>query len=134
MLRLDTICRLGKDAEIKQLQSGKTVISFSGACDVGYGDNKKTQWIDFSYFTDKTTIAQYLKKGTNVFVCGEPSIRAYAAKDGSHGASLQCIVREVKLLGGGQQAQQQQAANEQPRGNTHLAVTDMPEIDTDLPF
>lgn len=124
MLRLDTICRLGKDAEIKQLQSGKTVISFSGACDVGYGDNKKTQWIDFSYFTDKTTIAQYLKKGTNVFVSGEPSVRAYAGANGP-GASLQCIVREVKLLGGGQQQAQQPTASPVP-GSSDIEDSDVP--------
>ena len=42
--------RLGKDAEVRRTQSGMAVCSFTGAVDSGYGDKKKTTWVNFVLF------------------------------------------------------------------------------------
>ena len=44
------LVRIGRDAEMKQTQSGSAMCRFSAAYDVGFGDNKRTQWIDVALF------------------------------------------------------------------------------------
>lgn len=130
MNQFNSIPRLGKDAEVKTLESGKTVISFSGAIDVGYGDRKTTMWVEYSYFTDKTSIAQYLKKGTQIFCTGEIKVRAWTSNAGEPGATIQCTIREIKLLGNAPQQQQGGVTNtaRPPQGSDEIA-----EVDS-LPF
>ena len=92
--------RLGRDAETKDF-GGKTCIKFSVAYDTGYGEKKKTTWVNCSWWGDRAAkVAQYLQKGTMVEVLGEPSVRAYD-KDGTPQASLDLNVSDLKLHGGG---------------------------------
>lgn len=96
MIRLSAIGNLGNDAEVKQIEKA-VIISFSVAVQEGYGDKKKTVWLNCSKFEKPDSdakIAQYLTKGTKVYVDGSPSVRAY---DG--GASLDLKVNNVELLG-----------------------------------
>lgn len=53
--------RLTRDAEVKSSNSGKTYCQVTLAVDNGWGDNKKTIFVDCTAF-DKT--AEYLGKGT----------------------------------------------------------------------
>ena len=53
---------LGKDAEVRTTTKSK-VINFSVAVTKGYGENKKTLWVECSKFAENTKIADYLKKG-----------------------------------------------------------------------
>jgi single-strand DNA-binding protein len=92
--------RLGRDGELRTTQSETKVLSFSVADDIGYGENKRTQWLDCALFGKRAeALAQYLTKGTIVEIVGEPSIRTYEGKNGA-GASLQVKVQEIKLHGG----------------------------------
>ena len=97
MIQLQFIGQLGKDAEIREVGQTK-VINFSVAVSVGYGEKKSTIWVECSKFGEKTGIADYLKKGTKVYVSGEPSIRTWE-KDGKSGASLNLRVQDIELLG-----------------------------------
>ena len=36
---------IGKDAELKQSNSGKSFLSLSVVYDIGYGENKQSQWM-----------------------------------------------------------------------------------------
>src|SRR4051794_11706960 len=63
-------------------------------------NQEKTTWVDCAYWTDRTAIAPYLTKGTQVFVEGSPEVRSFTRQDGTAGASLSLRVREVQLLGG----------------------------------
>lgn len=91
--------RLGKDAVINTLEGGKKVMNYSVAVDQGYGDNKSTLWVDCAQWSEKTGVAEYLKKGTMVAVIGEPSLRMYPKQDGTTGASFALRVDKVELLG-----------------------------------
>lgn len=92
--------RLGRDAEIKHLPSGSSVLEFSPAVDVGYGERKTTLWPRCSLFGDRgVKLAQYLTKGTQVAVSGEMSLREYQANDGSTKASMEVRVNAVDLIG-----------------------------------
>lgn len=95
--------RVGRDAEIRSLQDGTKVLSFSIADDIGYGEKKKTQWISAAMF-DKSgkraeALAPYVTKGSVVEVVGEPSVNSYEGKNGFK-AELQVRVERVKLHGG----------------------------------
>lgn len=125
MIALQAIGRLGRDAEVQTLDSGKKVIKFSIAVDTGYGDNKKTLWIECSKWGENTAVSQYLLKGTQVHVSGEPALNTYTNKEGKEVTSLRLTVNNLTLLGG-RQEQQPTGAFAAPEPKIH----DTP----DLPF
>ena len=106
---------LGRNAELKTVGDNK-VTKFSVANNTGYGDKKKTIWIDCSRFGDKVGVADFLKKGTRVLVEGEPDIRTYQTKDGKTGASFTLRVTELELLGGEKKGEpaQEPVSTQQP--------------------
>ena len=73
------VCRLGKDAEVKNLSNGGVVTVFSAATDAGYGQNKQTIWFDDCaiFGDDGTRIAAHLTKGKQVMITGEFSEREH---------------------------------------------------------
>lgn len=118
--------RLGRDAEIKTTQGGTKVLSFSIADDIGWGDKKRTQWINCALFGDRAEkLAQYMTKGTLVEVHGTPSARAWKNKDSEPQASLEVTVSEVKLHGGG--------SKDRPVADNARA-TARDDMDADIPF
>ena len=40
------LVRIGRDAELRYTPAGKTVCNVACAYDVGWGENKRTGWID----------------------------------------------------------------------------------------
>ena len=103
MIKLQVIGNLGKDAQVNNV-NGKSVINFNVAHTERFKDaqgNQKdrTTWVDCSYWTDRTAVAPYLKKGTQVYVEGTPDVRTYTTADGRNGASLTLRIASVQLLG-----------------------------------
>ena len=104
MIKMQVIGNLGKDCVVNTV-NGKNVINFTVAHTEKYRDSQgnnqeKTTWVDCAYWTDKTAVAQYLVKGKQVYVEGQPEARSFQRNDGTPGASLSLRVREVQLLGG----------------------------------
>jgi len=135
MLKAQVIGHLGKDAVVNNV-NGKTVINFSVAHSEKWKDaqgnqQEKTTWVDCSWWTDRTGIAQYLNKGTQVYAEGTPEVRTFPKNDGSTGASLSLRVQSVQLLGGREQPQNGQQA--QPVSNRNT-VSDISPEDDSLPF
>lgn len=105
MIKLQVIGHLGKDCTTNVV-NGKNVINFSVAHSERYKDasgvqKEKTTWVECAYWTDKTAIAPYLKKGQLVYVEGNPEARAYQKADGTAASSLSMRIASVQLLGGG---------------------------------
>ena len=103
MIKMQVIGNLGKDCVVNTV-NGKNVINFTVAHTEKYRDSQgnnqeKTTWVDCAYWTDRTAVAPYLQKGTQVFVEGAPEVRSFTRNDGTAGASLSLRVREVQLLG-----------------------------------
>src|SRR5580704_5028416 len=92
MIKMQVIGNLGKDC-VTNLVNGKNVINFNVA------HTEKTVWVDCAYWTDRTAIAPYLKKGTQVYAEGIPDLRTYQKTDGTQGVSLTLRVLSVQLLG-----------------------------------
>lgn len=88
--------RIGKDAVLRFTGEGKPVAGFNVACDVGYGDNKRTLWFSCSLWGKRAeSLAEYLTKGTQVTVIGEMSTREHEGK-----TYLQLRVNDIALQGG----------------------------------
>ncbi len=101
---MQVIGNLGKDCVVNAV-NGKNVINFTVAHTERFRDSQgnqqeKTIWVDCAYWTDRTNISQYLTKGKQVYVEGQPEARSFQRNDGTPGASLSLRVREVQLLGG----------------------------------
>ncbi|HTM91575.1 MAG TPA: single-stranded DNA-binding protein [Flavisolibacter sp.] len=143
MIKMQVIGRLGKDCTVNTV-NGKNVINFTVAHSEKYRDSQgnnqeKTTWVDCAYWTDRTAIAPYLQKGTQVFVEGSPEVRSFTRNDGTAGASLSLRVREVQLLGskadnntGGSPASENTSYNGRQETPTAASVND--DVADDLPF
>jgi single-strand DNA-binding protein len=104
MIKLQVIGNLGKDCQVNNV-NGKTVMNFTVAHSEKYKDSQgaqkeRTIWVDCAYWSERTGVAPYLKKGTTVYVEGQPDVRTYTTQDGRNGASLSLRVSGVQLVGG----------------------------------
>jgi single-strand DNA-binding protein len=141
MIKMQVIGRLGKDCVVNTV-NGKNVINFTVAHSEKYRDSQgnnqeKTIWVDCAYWTDRTAVAPYLQKGTQVFVEGSPEVRTFTRNDGTNGATLSMRVREVQLLGskgegGGGGSQYDSGSNSRQESQTAPVASD--EMSDDLPF
>lgn len=132
MIKLQVIGNLGKDCIVNEV-NGKTVINFNVAHSEKFKDGQgnlveRTTWVNCSYWTDRTAIAPYLKKGQQVYAEGTPDVETYTNKEGQQAANLRLRVFNIQLLGsksddnqgsGGQQQSQQnyQSSGSQSSGN-----------------
>ncbi|MEO6905434.1 MAG: single-stranded DNA-binding protein [Ginsengibacter sp.] len=103
MIKLQIIGHLGGDCTTNEV-SGRTVINFNVAHSEKYKDAQgnlvdKTTWVKCAYWTDRSAIAQYLKKGQLVYVEGSPEAEAYMNKENQAAAALKMNVFRIQLLG-----------------------------------
>ena len=116
---------VGRDADMRMTPSGKNVTQFSVAVNVGFGENKTTQWYEVVVWERLAEVCnQYVKKGNKVICDGTLELNQYTAKDGTPKASLRLTAREVKFL-----SSRDEAA---PAGNVSPAAEY--SDDDDLPF
>ena len=103
MIKLQIVGNLGADCIQKEV-NGKSVINFNVAHTEKFKDSQgnlkeKTIWINCAYWTDRTAIAPYLKKGQMVYAEGSPEAEGYMNKDNQVAATLRMRVQNVQLLG-----------------------------------
>ena len=135
MIKLQIIGNLGKDCIVKEV-NGKTVINFSVAHTEKFKDaqgnqKERTTWVECAYWTDRTAIAPYLKKGQLVYAEGNPDMRSYTKNDGTTGNSLTLRILSVQLLGGS--SRNEEGGNEISAGSENLGAISGGTAD-DLPF
>ena len=141
MIKLQIVGNLGKDCIVKEV-NGKNVINFSVAHTERFKDatgtqKERTTWVECAYWTDRTAVAQYLKKGKMVYAEGSPEADGYTNKDNQVAATLRMRVQNLQLLGGhtegGTEGQPTQAyaqtASSQPQPSASVL-----EPADDLPF
>lgn len=134
MIKMQIIGHLGQDATVNNV-NGKNVINFSVAHSENYlkdgVKHQKTTWVSCSYWTDKTGVAQYLKKGTQVYIEGQPDVKMYEDKNRTQQANLMLRVFSIQLLG----SKDRQDGNAQQSGHpSNVSAEDITEPIDDLPF
>ena len=120
--RFEGIGNLGKDPELRYSTGQKQVAicRFAIAVDKGFGENKKTVWVNVVTFNKLAENCQkFLAKGRKVYIAGELDIREYDKQDGTRGYITEVVANTVEFLnsnesnqtpGWGQQVQQTQQA------------------------
>lgn len=147
MIKLQIVGNLGKDCIVNEV-NGKKVINFSVAHTEKFKDaqgnqQERTTWVECAYWTDRTAVADYLKKGKMVYAEGSPSADPYMNKEGQAAATLRMRVQTIQLLGGGDGAGSNQGNvsnagySNNPTVRTQPSTPSMasaPAMDDDLPF
>ncbi|MCS7074256.1 MAG: single-stranded DNA-binding protein [Bacteroidia bacterium] len=138
MLKLTLIGNLGADAEIRDVNTSK-VITFSVAHTEKIKGEDKTTWVRCNYWRnqgDSTAVSEYLKKGTQVYVEGVPSMNIYTKQDGTTGVSFECRVSVIQLLGNRPSVLSDTSTTNSysTPSKTNSPTDDFPPADDDLPF
>ena len=100
MIKLQVIGHLGQDATVNNV-NGKTVINFSVAHSEKFKNKEgaevnKSVWVSCAYWTEKINVANYLKKGTSVYLEGKPEVKTYLDKN-SGNTLPQLTMRVISL-------------------------------------
>lgn len=123
---------LGRDPELRTTATGKNVCDFSVATTEKVGDREHTTWFKCVAW-EKTAeiVANFLKKGSMVYVEGPLKLAEYEAKDGTTKQALEVRVREVQFLDrkGESSAASAESSTDQIRKSAGL-----PKLDEGVPF
>ena len=116
---MQIIGHLGNDAVVKET-SGQKLLEFSVAHSEKFTNKdgvktERTTWVKCAWWTDRTNIAQYLKKGGLVEVSGQPRATAYLNNQNTPTASLEMNVFSLTLLGGSPQSSAQPQPTQAPQ-------------------
>ena len=122
------LVRIGKDAELKQSQSGKPFLNLSVVYDIGFGENKQSQWMSLVMFGQQAEkLAQHLTKGKQIVIrADELRTEVYQEK-----AYLKGTLLSVEFVSSGKQEGQQDSHNTQKSNGYQKQQFD---DDSDLPF
>lgn len=98
------IGNLGRDPQVRRLNSGEAVVNFSVATteswrDKGSGERKeRTEWHNVVIFNENLAkiAEQYLKKGSKVYVEGQLQTRKYTDKDGAEKYSTEIVLQRYR--------------------------------------
>ena len=118
------LVRIGKDAELKQSNSGKSFLSLSVVYDIGFGKNKQSQWMSLVMFgAQAEKLAQHLTKGKQIVIrADELRTEVYQEK-----AYLKSTLLSVEFVSSGKQ--------DAPAQDSHNGYQKQSQdLDDDLPF
>lgn len=104
MIKTQIIGYIGNDAIINEV-NGKNVINFSVAHSNSFTNTQGQKienniWVNCSYWVEKTSVADYLLKGKQVYVEGVPSLDVYRNRHGVTVPQLRLRVESIQLLSG----------------------------------
>ena len=134
--KVTLIGRLGRDPETRYMPNGDTVCNFSVATDESWKDaqgnrQERTEWHNITMYRRLAEIAaQYLKKGSLVYLEGKIQSRKYTGKDGIERTAYDIVANEMKMLGGGQDGQNAPA----PQANGQAPAHPQEDTDSGIPF
>jgi single-strand DNA-binding protein len=123
------IGRLGRDVELRFSGQNDAVATFSLACGWKTKTKEGTEWINVTVFGKLAEIcAEYLKKGSQVYVSGRMRTEKYTTKEGIEKSGTKIIADTMQMLGGKSEGSKQAHARNEPE------QTDEPMLDDDIPF
>lgn len=128
---------VGRDAEVKHTQSGKTIASFTLATDSGYKDKttgewiSKTQWHNIVVLNEALAKAapERVKKGVYIEVTGSLEYEKYTDKDGNEKQKTVVKIGQYKV-----REQRAAPSYNAPQHAINAPVTAQAAPDDDVPF
>jgi len=123
----------GKDPEIRHMADGRAVVNLSLATseqwkDKATGEKKEaTEWHRVTFYGKPAeVIAQYVKKGSQLYVEGKLQTRKWQDKEGNDRYTTEIIGRDFQFIGGKPESKQEQTRPAaEPASNN---------FDDDVPF
>lgn len=120
---------LGRDAEVRYLNSGDAVCNFSVAD--SQGRDKPTIWWNCTLFGKRAeSLSQYLTKGQSVTVVGQVSEREFQDKNGNHRKAMDVRVQDLALQGGRREQSSEEAQQKPAQAPAQQEFDDS----ADVPF
>lgn len=125
MNKVILIGRVGKEISIRSSATGLEYVTFSLAVNDGYGDKKKTNWINCKAF-GKTAenLNKYVNKGQQIAIEGKISTGSYE-KDGKPIYTTDIIINSFYFADSKKDDKQEEVE----KAGTYIDVSD-----DDLPF
>lgn len=123
--------RLTREPELRHLETDKSVCGFTIAIDNGYGDNKRTDFVNCVAW-NKTAefVTKYFTKGKMIIVIGRIATRSWETQDGHKRYVTEVIANEVNF--GETKAACQTGTQQSMQDDNGFIPLD--ENDDDLPF
>lgn len=134
--------RLGKDPEVRRMQSGDAVCNFSLATSEKYKDKtsgeykENTEWHNITAYGKLAEIIErYLKKGSEVYIEGSIHSQKWTDASGVEKYKTYVKANELVMLGGNkQQSGQHPTPMEQAQQQENKANRGNDIQDDDIPF
>ena len=141
---------LGRDPEIRSMQSGSKMASFSIATSKRWKDKatqeqkEKTSWHNIVVFGDGLVdiIEKYVKKGSKIYVEGELQTRKWQDQDGNDRYTTEVVLQgyncNLTLLDSRNTTSSSTSENQISNDNSNSEIssepTDSSNLDEDIPF
>ena len=141
---------LGKDPDIRSMQSGKKMAAFSLATSKRWKDRntqeqkEATSWHNIVVFNEGLVevIEKYLKKGSKIYLEGELSTRKYQDKDGNDRYTTEVVLQgynsNLTMLGSNNSSTNSIENNsnitEPDIENSSQTNSDSTNLEDDIPF
>ena len=130
------IGRVGRDPEIRQMQSGKSVVNLSLATtskrkDANGNNIEDTQWHRLTAY-DKLAeiIGQYVHKGSLLYVEGSLKYGKFTDKDGNEKNTTDIVIGQMQMLGSKGESHGETRRNNENEQQRQQSFDE----DEDLPF
>lgn len=115
MLKIQMTGNLGADAVTRTI-NGQPFVCFKLADNRTYKDKQTgerktvTTWVSCMKYGENAGLLPYLRKGTSLYIEGEPFTKVYQTQQGTNEAGLNCRVSVLEFLSAPSGNRQQQAA------------------------
>jgi len=140
---------LGKDPDIRSMQSGSKMASFSLATSKRWKDKTsqelrdKTSWHNIVVFGDGLVdiVEKYVKKGSKIYIEGELQTRKWQDQEGKDRYTTEVVLQgfggNLTLLDSSRNSNldtNQQNNNKEIEDSSNTSNADSNEMDDDIPF
>ena len=134
---------LGADPETRYMPSGSAVTNIRVATTESWKDKdtgdqqERTEWHSVAFFGRLAEIvAEYLRKGSQVYIEGKLRTRKWQDRDGNDRWSTEVVANEMQMLGGrpGSNAPAQAPAPAAAQVGADAPQPPPGEFDDDIPF
>lgn len=132
---------LGADPDTRYMPSGGAVTNLSIATSESWKDKQtgeqkeRTEWHKVAMFGRLAEIsAEYLRKGSQVYIEGKIRTRKWQDKDGNDRWTTEVIADEMQMLGGRGGAGAPARSESAPHSSAPQPAAAAEEFDDDIPF
>lgn len=134
------IGNLGRDPELRRIQSGSSVVSFSLATTERWTDKSgerkdRTEWHNIVAWGKLADLAnQYLKKGRSVYIEGRITTRSWDDKDGIKKYKTEIVANQIQFLGSPGDTGSSSAPADEAFDSADSVLEPEAVVEDDLPF